>query len=296
MSVFTKVKLFFQKNKELKKYHYGDIIWCYVDKYADFQFEGRHQVRPFVFLQYKDKKIYGYTMTHAIPKKYSLHYEMNYKTDNQFVLLSCLFSIPKKAYKGYMGKLNPKDASKIAKTVYYMHDEENIKKELNEFLEIEENDIVSYIDKDYFVYASDQGQLTLYELTNNKDDIRFDTKDKGTVYINANPMIVKAKDVIYKETFKDLISLDFKEKRKEIKNKDKSPNTNLVIGDMYKSKKGTYVVYRIGKDFMSVINLYSPTPEIKEVPIERKTKTGHISEMKLNHILDRVKELEKFNF
>lgn len=292
MKLLEKIKSFFRRNKELKNYHYGDIIWCYIDKYGDFIFEGNHQIRPFIFLYYKNKTIYGYTMTHSAPSKYKLHYDLDIVTNDQYVILSCLFELPKKSYRGYKDKLSNEDASLIGKIIFNMQDDDVVKEDIRKNIIIKDNDIVIYNNEKYLVYSVNNSDYTLYKITKNKKDIKIHLTEKEVVYLSPKAEIVKKGQVTYFDTFKIYICVIFGKLKKNY-NRIHPQGNMLKVGDLVKTTKGVYIVLAINEKNYTVSRYYVDYPTIIYLDKCNKYKVvNHISMASVKKFKEKMEKVK----
>ena len=171
--MLKKIIRYFKSKKALNLYTYGDVIWCNVKKYGDkFKFEEHHQSRPFLFVKYEKGKIWGYTLTHTIPNKNSLSYQLT-SYEGAYVLLMCLFSLKTSAYEDYSEKMNEYDLSNISKIIYNMHEDTTLRLKILSTIKLDVNDIVEYHGEKYLVYAIDLKRLTLYKLEDDRKEIQI---------------------------------------------------------------------------------------------------------------------------
>lgn len=285
------IRKYFLKRKELKKYEYGDIIWCDVKKYGNkFNFSKGHQIRPYLFVNYKKGKIYCYALTHN-DKVNSLSYIMQQEPLER-VILSCLFELKVKCYVRYHSRMGEDDLSRISKIIYNMHNDEAVREKIIKHIRIERNDIVLYKKNKYLVYANDKDTITLYEITNNKLDLYVENgKDK--YYISSKPIIAKKSNgIMYVDTFKYDVARKFNTSRIEKKKKEASKNKTCLLkrGDIFKTNSGTFVVLNTEGEYIYYTKYNNPDYEIRMTKYKSQKSIGNAQEYK---IIELEKEIEK---
>ena len=99
--MIRKLIKYFKSKKALSSYLYGDVIWCKIKQYGEqFKFIDNHQIRPFLFVKYEKRRIYGYTLTHTVPSKNTLAYPLK-SHDGDYALLMCLFELKTSSFEGF---------------------------------------------------------------------------------------------------------------------------------------------------------------------------------------------------
>lgn len=281
--MFKKIRLYFKNKKLIKSFNYGDVIWCEIDEYGDrFKFEDGHKIRPFLFVKYENKRIYGYTLTTKKTSKNSLHLKLT--SFEGYILLMCLFELKIKQFKEYSCKMDPYDLNRISKIIYNMHDDNQIKNEILKTIKIEENDIVLYKNERHLVYAVDSNRLTLYKVTKKNGDIKI-IYNKKQYFVSIKPVYAKSDEVIYFDKYNEDIKSLFSRLKKD-KLKKKSSGINYYVkGDLYKTNKGTYLVIDTNKDTLFVCKYYNPDYVVRKTTMDYKKRIGKINDVELDKFI-----------
>ncbi len=292
--MFGFIRRFFKKRRELKKYQYGDIIWCDIKKYGDkFNFSEGHQKRPFLFVNYEKGIIYGYTLTHN-DNLNSLSYVMQFKPFER-VVLSCLFELRAKTYIEYFRKMPDDDLSRISKIIYNMHTNDKIRENILKHIIIDKNDIVLYQNDKYLVYAANSDSYTLYKITRNQNDL-YVKNEKDDYYISTTPTIVKDNDsLIYVDTFKIDVAKDFNYLRLK-KKKESTAKDNicpLKRGDVVKLKNRLVVLLEVDGDKITYTKLMSPDYIVKTTKYMGQAAINSVPEYKIKSLEHQIKKLEE---
>lgn len=290
MAMIRRLIKYFKAKKALRSYSYGDVIWCKIKKYGDkFTFEDNHQIRPFLFVKYENRKIYGYTLTHAIPEKNTLACPL-ISHDGDYALLMCLFELKASSFEGFSEHMDEVDLSNISKIIYNMHDDSKIKEQIIKTIKLDVNDIVSFKGENYLVYALDAKRLTLYKLLNEKNEIKIVHKN-NTYYLSNKAIIVDENEVEFVDKFNDDIKALFKNARKESKALSKIAKSTLNPGDIYKTGSGRYLVLEVDGDNLLVTKYGNPDYIVRNAPAKGKQRLCTISDESLK---DFKAKLSKF--
>lgn len=288
--MIRKLIKYFKSKKALSSYSYGDVIWCKIKKYGDqFNFVDNHQIRPFLFVKYEKRRIYGYTLTHTIPNKNTLAYPLK-SHDGDYALLMCLFELKTSSFEGLSEHLDEKDLSDISKIIYNMYDDKVIKAQILNTIKLDVNDIVLYKDEKYLVYAIDAKRLTLYKLLKEKNEIKIIHK-KNIYYLSNKALIVDISDVIFSDKFNDDIRSLLKNARKENKVQNKTSKNLFCPGDIYKTGSGRYLVLEVKGDKLLVTKYGNPDYVVKNTTAVGKQKIGSISEESLNEFKIKLSKI-----
>lgn len=174
-----------------------------------------------------------------------------------------------------------------------MHSDEAVREEIAFHIKIERNDIILYKKNKYLVYANDNDNFTLYEITNNKEDLYVENgKDK--YYISSRPIIVKKKNSIrYLDTFKYDVAKNFNVKRVEKKKKDASKNTSCPLkrGDIFKTNSGTFLTLNIEGNSIYYTKYNNPDYEIRVSKYVNQKSIGKVQDYK---IVELEEQIERF--
>lgn len=287
--MFKKIRQYFKNRKLIKSFKYGDIIWCHIDEYGErFKFEDNHKIRPFLFVKYEKRRIYGYTLTTKKTSKNSLQCKLS--SFEGSVLLMCLFELKIKQFKEYSCKMDTYDLNRISKIIYNMHDDPELKNEILKTIKIEENDIVIYKNERYLVYAKDLKRLTLYKVTKKNGDIKI-IYNRKQYYVSMNPVYANVEEVVYFDKYNDDIKSLFSRLKKDKMKKKASGLNHFVKGDLYKTNKGTFLVIDTDKSFLYVTKYNNPDYVVRKTNMDYKKRIGKINEVEFSKFLKNLNDI-----
>lgn len=288
--MIRKLIKYFKSKKALSSYLYGDVIWCKIKQYGEqFKFIDNHQIRPFLFVKYEKRRIYGYTLTHTVPSKNTLAYPLK-SHDGDYALLMCLFELKTSSFEGFSEHLDENDLSNISKIIYNMHDDKIIKEQILNTIKLDVNDIVLYNGQKYLVYAIDAKRLTLYKLLKDKNEIKI-IHNKNVYYLENKAIIADINDVIFSDKFNEDIRSLLKNARKENKAQNKINKNIFYPGDIYKTGSGRYLVLEVNGDKLLVTKYGNPDYVVKNTTAVGKQKIDSISEESLNEFKIKLSKI-----
>ena len=239
-----------KKYNVIEKLKYGDVIWAYADKSDNFNFEGRHQLRPFTVL-YKDDK-YIYALSHTHHRNIGVQgYFVSEKMRN--VLINEIIKIEYKNFKNrFNGKYTTKQLDGLSRCISKLYkSNKKVLEAESKSISLKIGDLVLLNEEKYIVKKINDRDVSLLKLVDkNRGEINFNYNGKN-LYVLKDAVVVNASYLTFIDEFGEKIIEAFEAAKRLIKVKEIS---KYEIGSILEIENEEKIIIDIYEKFLILID------------------------------------------